>query len=227
MMKNLFITFSLIINVSIVFSQTDSISTLKKIRPFITPTIMISSGIFLNYTKSNLNKQNLQQKILNRYPNVNTNLDDFLPYAPIGQLYIGKALGLKSKNSYFNLSKNLFFSQLFTGILTHALKRTTQITRPDGGPHSFPSGHTSMAFSSASTLFYEYKATHPIYASSGFLFAGTTGGLRILNNRHWVPDVLVSGGIAILVTHLVYHFEPLKNWNPFKPKELKKVRLFY
>ena len=36
------------------------------------------------------------------------------------------------------------------------------------------------------------------------------------NNRHWVSDVMVGAGIGILVTELVYYFEPLKNFNPFK-----------
>jgi membrane-associated phospholipid phosphatase len=142
-------------------------------------------------------------------------------------MYLGKALGMKSKNNYFNQSKQLFFSQFFTSILTHTLKRTTQVTRPDQTPHAFPSGHTSMAFSSASTLFYEYKTHHPVYAYSGFIFASATGGLRVLNNRHWVSDVLVGAGIAILTTHLVYHFEPLKNWNPFNKNNNTSTRNFY
>ncbi len=208
-------------------AQSDSISKARKIIPYLTPTFLIGSGLYINYTQTSLSKQNLQQKILTKYPNVNTNLDDYLPFIPIGQMYLGKAIGLKSKNNYFNQTKNLFISQLFTSIVTHTLKRTTQITRPDGTPHSFPSGHTSMAFSSASTLFYEYKTNHPVFAASGFLFASTTGGLRVLNNRHWVSDVLVGAGVAIFITHLVYHFEPLKKFNPFKSKEQKTPKSFY
>jgi len=207
--------------------QKDSLSSLKKYRPYITPTLLIGTGVFINSTNSKWNKKNLQQKILNEYPNVSTHLDDFLPFIPVGQMYLGRALGLKSKNNYFNQTKNLFFSQLFTSIITHTIKRTTKITRPDGTSFSFPSGHTSMAFSSASTLFYEYKNDHPIYASSGFLFASATGGLRVLNNRHWVSDVLVGAGIAILTTHLVYHFEPLKKWNPFKKKKDKSNQVLF
>lgn len=210
------------------FSQNDSIHANTKIRPYITPSVLIGSGIYIHTTSNNLNRFNLQNKILTKYPNSKTHLDDYLPFIPIGQMYLGKTLGFKSKNNYFNQSKQLFFSQLFTSIITHTLKRTTLVTRPDNSPYSFPSGHTSMAFSSASTLFYEYKDTHPVYASSGFLFAGTTGGLRVLNNKHWVSDVLVGAGIAILTTHLVYHFEPLKDWNPFKKKsKTLNAKLFY
>ncbi|MCT4582808.1 MAG: phosphatase PAP2 family protein [Flavobacteriales bacterium] len=191
------------------------------------PSFLISGGVYIHHTSGQLSRYNLQQKILTRYPNSQTHLDDYLPFIPIGQMYLGKALGMKSKNNYFNQSKQLFFSQFFTSILTHTLKRTTQVTRPDQTPHAFPSGHTSMAFSSASTLFYEYKTHHPVYAYSGFIFASATGGLRVLNNRHWVSDVLVGAGIAILTTHLVYHFEPLKNWNPFNKNNNTSTRNFY
>ena len=60
-------------------------------------------------------------------------------------------------------------------------------------------------------------------AYSGYLFATTTGVFRVLNNKHWVGDVLVGAGIGILVTDLVYRFEPLKNWNPFKNKKTKVI----
>lgn len=210
-----------------ILGQLDSLTTLRKIRPYVVPSLFISSGVIINYTSSKFNKKNIQQNILGKYPNTNTSLDDYLPFVPVGQMYLGKIMGLKSKNNYFNQTKNMFLSQFFTGLITQGIKRTTNIIRPDGTLHSFPSGHTSAAFSSASTLFYEYKDNHPIYAASGYIFAGTTGGLRVLNNRHWVSDVFVGAGLAIVVTHLVYHFEPLKKWNPFKPKEQKTARLFY
>ena len=38
-----------------------------------------------------------------------------------------------------------------------ALKRITNVERPDGSRFSFPSGHTALAFSGAEFLFQEYK----------------------------------------------------------------------
>jgi len=55
-----------------------------------------------------------------------------------------------------------------------------------------------------------------VFACSGYLFATSTGSLRVMNNRHWTSDVLAGAGIGILVANMVYYFEPLKNWNPFK-----------
>ncbi len=103
-------------------------------------------------------------------------------------------------------------------LITFGLKRITDEERPNGEDYSFPSGHTSNAFVMATVLHHEFIDTSPWLAYSGYAFATTTGVLRVLNNKHWVSDVLVGAGIGILVTDLVYRFEPLKNWNPFKTK---------
>jgi hypothetical protein len=39
------------------------------------------------------------------------------------------------------------------------------------------------------------------------------------NNKHWLPDVVLGAGLGILVSRLVYHWKPLKNWNPFLKKK--------
>ena len=76
-----------------------------------------------------------------------------------------------------------------------------------------------MGFTNAAVLYQEFKDSYPILAYSGFAFATATGGFRVLNNKHYISDVLVGAGIGILVTELVYHFEPLKNFNPFNKSE--------
>ncbi len=35
-----------------------------------------------------------------------------------------------------------------------------------------------------------------------------TGGLRLLNNRHWFSDVIVGAGLGMLVTEAVYAIYP-------------------
>ena len=86
-------------------------------------------------------------------------------------------------------------------------------------PYSFPSGHTTQAFTNAAVLYNEFKDTSPVLAYSGFAFAATTGTFRMINNKHFLSDVLAGAGIGILVTQLVYHFEPFKKFNPFKNSE--------
>jgi len=64
-------------------------------------------------------------------------------------------------------------------------------------------------------MYHEYKDSNRLAAYSGYVFATATGALRMLNNRHYLSDVMTGAGIGILTTNLVYRFEPLKNWHPF------------
>ena len=82
--------------------------------------------------------------------------------------------------------------------IVKTMKHTFKEERPDGSNQfSFPSGHTATAFTNAAVIFYEYKDANIWYASSGFLFAATTGFLRIANNKHYTSDVLAGAGIGI------------------------------
>lgn len=145
-------------------------------------------------------------------------LDDYTRYVPIVEMYAGDVLGIASKNHWFDQSKNLTISIIVSDFITYRLKHLINKRRPNGGDdlESFPSGHTSFAFTNAGVLFQEFKDTSPYLAYSGYVIATTTGAFRIMNNAHWLSDVLVSAGIGILVTQLVYLFDPIIKWNPFK-----------
>ncbi len=164
-------------------------------------------------------KMDLQTKILKPFDGYSTSLDDYIQYAPIVELYAFDMLKFKARNSVWNQTKFLIISEAVTSGIVHLLKNTLKVQRPDNSSFtSFPSGHTSQAFVASQVLFNEYYQTNKLIGLSGYLFSGATGALRVINNRHWVPDVLLGAGIAILVTNTVYHFEPLKNWNPWKKK---------
>lgn len=80
--------------------------------------------------------------------------------------------------------------------LTYALKYTINKPRPEGAKdgHAFPSGHTSVAFQSASFIQrrYGWKYGIPSYALAGFVAFSRLEGL---NDRHDGWDVL--GGIVV------------------------------
>ena len=46
------------------------------------------------------------------------------------------------------------------------------------------------------------------YSIAGYSFATATGALRILNDKHWLSDVLAGAGIGILSTEVVYMVYP-------------------
>jgi len=148
-----------------------------------------------------------------------THVDDYIHYAPIIMMYTADLFKVPAKNTVWNQTKYLIMSEAITSGIVWGLKLGLGIQRPNNGAYTaYPSGHTSQAFVQSQVLYNEFRETAPLLAASGHLFAITTGALRVLNNRHWVPDVLMGAGIGILVTNLIYHYEPLKNWNPFQKK---------
>lgn len=179
----------------------------------IVPTSLIIGGSLLNIGYI---KHTIQDKL----PNTNTSIDDILEYTPMAQIYLYDAFGFKYKNTVWDQTKYLLIAQLISFSTSQLIKGITHVERPDASNNStFPSGHTANAFTGATVLFHEFKGTEPLLAWSGYLVATATGVLRMTNDAHWFPDVLVGAGIGILSANLVYYFKPLKNWQPFKKKK--------
>ncbi|HZL08441.1 MAG TPA: phosphatase PAP2 family protein [Prolixibacteraceae bacterium] len=204
-MKSLLIVFVFALSMTSSYAQIDSICSEKQhfLKHQVLPLGLITTGVLLNIG-------NLKETIHNHTPMTNTTLDNYLQYVPEAQMYLFDAVGIKHLNNVFNQTKYLLISQLASGIIVHALKNTTKITRPNGAQSSFPSGHTTVAFVNATVLYHEFKNTDPWLAYSGFAVATATGCLRMTNNKHWLPDVFAGAGIGILTVDLVYYFEPLK-----------------
>lgn len=100
-------------------------------------------------------------------------------------------------------------SSFINNTLTKNIKHLTGAKRPDGtGLDAFPSGHTSTAFSNAELMHQEYKHLSAWYSVGGYSFAAATGTLRMLNNRHWLSDVVAGAGVGILSTRLAYVIYP-------------------
>ena len=167
------------------------------------PLVLITAGTLLNIG-------NIKEMIHNQTPHTYTKLDNYFQYVPAAQIYLSDALGVKHQCNVFNQTKYLLISQFASEFLVHTLKNTTGIIRPNGGKHSFPSGHTTNAFVNAAVLYHEFKDTSPWLAYSGFAVASATGVLRMTNNAHWLPDVMAGAGIGILTVNVVYQLEPLK-----------------
>lgn len=101
-------------------------------------------------------------------------------------------------------------------IVTHGMKRVIHrerpyVTYPDiekrdvGGSYSFPSGHTSAAFCTAtsiSLLFPKWYVVAPAY-----LYAATVGYARIYQGVHYPSDVLAGAVIGAGTAWLTYKAE--------------------
>jgi membrane-associated phospholipid phosphatase len=79
--------------------------------------------------------------------------------------------------------------------MTWALKVAVGAKRPDGGPYSFPSGHTATAFAAAPIV---ARRLGPVAGCAAYALAGLTGLARIEDRRHHVEDVLVGAAIGII-----------------------------
>jgi len=206
---------------SVSYSQKDSINTIKKsfFKKEIIPLSLIGAGIYINYAGGSLGKVQLQDNI-QRGLNFDTRAEDFLQFAPIGVLGFADALGLKTASNFKKQVKDIALITAANYVVVKTLKVATNETRPNGSKNSFPSGHTSNAFALAGILRHELKGSHPVLSYSGYLFATTTGAFRVLNNKHWVSDVLVGAGVGMLVTDVFYK---IQNKHQETRKKEKKV----
>lgn len=132
--------------------------------------------------------------------------DNYTQYAPLVATWGLHAAGVEGQSSWKRLAASNAISAMFMAGLTNTLKYTVRERRPDGSSsNSFPSGHTATAFMAATILHKEYGQTQsPWYSVAGYSMATATAVGRVLNNRHWVTDVLVGAGVGIIATDLGY-----------------------
>ena len=91
--------------------------------------------------------------------------------------------------------KSFIKSYAITVSATSILKVISHKERPDGSDYmSFPSGHTSSAFSGSSFIHFRYGLR---YAAPLYLLAAFTGYSRIESNKHYLEDVIAGASLAI------------------------------
>ena len=136
--------------------------------------------------------------------------DNYTQYVP-GAVMLGlKAFGVESRSDWGRMMVSDAFSAVLMASVVQTIKHTTNVTRPDGSDnHSFPSGHTAMAFMTATMLTKEYGHISPWVGLGAYTFASTTGLMRIANNKHWLSDVMTGAGIGIISTELGYYLADL------------------
>ncbi|MBR6287118.1 MAG: phosphatase PAP2 family protein [Bacteroidaceae bacterium] len=131
-----------------------------------------------------------------------------------------KLAGVEGRSDWRRYLSSAAMSYGFMALFVNSIKYTAKEMRPDGSTrNSWPSGHTATAFVGATILHKEYGMTRsPWYSVAGYGVATATGVMRVLNNRHWVSDVLSGAGIGILSGELGYAMSDLI----FKSKGLRR-----
>ncbi len=131
--------------------------------------------------------------------------DDYLQYAPAGIMLALKAAGVENRSSWGRMITSDALSVAMVSIMVNSVKRTVGVNRPYSNSNtSMPSGHTATAFMAATMLHKEYGGVSPWYSIAGYSIAATSGAMRVINNQHWVSDVMVGAGIGIIATEIGY-----------------------
>ncbi len=102
---------------------------------------------------------------------------------------------LISKPGVAALGRDLVRAQLLTQGVTQLLKYSVRRLRPDGSSRSsYPSGHSSGTFASATVLqrHYGWKVGIPAFGVASYVAAS-----RITENRHFLSDVIFGAAIGI------------------------------
>ena len=125
-------------------------------------------------------------------------IDNVLEYVPTAAVFGLKLLGVPAESSW---KRRLTVSVVSFGInaaVTYSLKHTIHEMRLDGTDnHSFPSGHTAVAFCGATTLMHEYRKVSPWIGVAGYAVATTVAVDRVRRNRHHWGDVVAGAAIGV------------------------------
>jgi membrane-associated phospholipid phosphatase len=195
-------------------AQTDSTQK-PLLQSFIVPAALMTAGLAVQGAVSRY----VQKQILTTFPEFHTKADDYLAFAPTVIPLAMSALGIKGKHK---LKDQIILTVLSHGLsqsITTTLKYTVAYPRPDGvGMESFPSGHTTFAFTGAALMSKEYGEQSVWYSVGAYSIAAGVGSLRMLNNRHWLADVLFGAGVGIASTEVVYRAYPWLKRKVFKNK---------
>jgi len=117
-----------------------------------------------------------------------------------GSLLLLGAGGLTGSRSLVRLGGDLTRSFALGGSLAWGLKAAFQRQRPGGGPHSFPSGHTTIAFAAA-PVFAKHLGWRGGVLAYG-IAAGTACG-RLEERRHFTSDVIFGAALGLAVGRAV------------------------
>jgi membrane-associated phospholipid phosphatase len=91
-------------------------------------------------------------------------------------------------------------AQFIAQALTYGIKGTVRRSRPEGGGYSFPSGHATAAFASATVLqrHFGWKVGIPAYGAATYVAAQ-----RVQGKRHYLSDVAFGAALGVVAGRTV------------------------
>jgi membrane-associated phospholipid phosphatase len=112
----------------------------------------------------------------------------------VGRYALPHADGAPKTNKVSHLGFDLLRALIVSQALTQGIKIAVQRGRPTGECCSFPSGHSSAAFATASVLerHLGYRGAWPTFAVAAYVAMS-----RLHDNRHFLSDVLFGGALGV------------------------------
>ena len=113
-------------------------------------------------------------------------------FAALGTYAVGQFSG---QHKVAAIGADLIQSQILAQTMTAAIKMSVGRTRPDGTQYSFPSGHSSVMFATATVLQRDlgWKVGVPAYGLATYVAAS-----RIQDKRHFLSDVTFGAAVGIV-----------------------------
>lgn len=167
--------------------------------------------------RQDYNNEHSRARLLTNFHSEIDNYTQFVPAVLAAGLNFS---GVEGRSDHLRFLTSSAMAYGIMAAIVNPIKYSAKEMRPDGSTrNSWPSGHTATAFVSATILHKEYGLTRsPWYSVFGYGVATATGVMRVLNNRHWVSDVLSGAGVGIVSTELAYGLSDII----FKGKHLKR-----
>jgi len=188
----------------------------KILKGLIMPAALIGVGLYTMQDHGIYSSFDASHDARRSFPDFSTRADDYVFWIPVVGLYAFDLFSSQNQHEVGRQTTLLFGSAALMGAMVWPLKSVSNINRPDhSNDHSFPSGHTSSAFVVAGVIDQEFRGKSPWISVGAYTVAGSTGIMRILNNKHWLSDVFAGAGFGLLSVHTVYyvHERFLKNKN--------------
>lgn len=139
-------------------------------------------------------------------------VDDYLQFSPVIAAYGFELGGMTPRTDWKNRTAILIKGQIVNLGLVYIMKKSFRSVRPDGTAYSFPSGHTANAFAGATLLSMEYGQNYKWVPYASYTLATGIGVMRVINNKHYISDVLFGAGLGILSMKAAYWTHQYR-WN--------------
>ena len=116
--------------------------------------------------------------------------------ASVGTYLIGRLArpGGSRTNKWSHTGFDLMRAQLVSSTLMYGIKVSVRRDRPTGACCSFPSGHATVTFATASVLerHFGYRGSWPMWIIGGYVATS-----RLIDNQHFASDVVFGSALGV------------------------------